>query len=320
MTEKFVSSTKTNEDTKTILQRITLAGLVGNLVLSAFKLFAGIEGSTGAMVSDAIHSISDVFTTLIALLGVRISQKAADQEHPYGHERFECVASLLLGGLLLATGLGIGKAGIGNIYTCGRESAAAPGMIALVAAVVSIVSKEAMYQYTRHYAKVLNSAAFMADAWHHRSDALSSIGSFTGIAGAMLGFPVLDSVASVVICLLIIKVSIDILKDSIVKMLDTSCGADYEKTLSDYIAVQDDVVRVDTLRSRMFGNKAYIDLSIQIDGSLPLWEAHAIAERIHDNVERHFLDIKHIAIHLNPADLQLKQTGRFIKADQDLLN
>ena len=143
----------------------------------------------------------------------------------------------------------------------------------------------------------------MADAWHHRSDAFSSVGSLIGIAGAMLGFPVMDSIASVVICLFILKVSYDILKDAIVKMMDTSCGEDYEKTLTAYIAAQEDVVQVDLLHSRMFGNKTYIELELQVDGNLPLREAHAIAERIHDNVEAHFSEIKHITIHLNPATL-----------------
>lgn len=286
-----------------IIRRISLVGIVGNVALSAFKLFAGIAGNSGAMVSDAVHSFSDVFATFIAFLGVRLSKKAADKEHPYGHERLECVASLLLGVILLITGLGIGKAGLEKIFAGSYENLAVPSMIALAAAIVSIISKEAMYWYTRHYAQVLNSPAFMADAWHHRSDAFSSVGSLVGIAGAMLGFPVMDSIASVVICLFILKVSYDILKDAIAKMLDTSCGEDYEKALTAYIAAQEDVVQVDMLHSRMFGNKMYIELELQVDGNLPLREAHAIAERIHDDVEAHFLDIKHITIHLNPTAL-----------------
>ncbi len=300
-TKRVPSKAGVNENT--IIRRISLVGIVGNVALSAFKLFAGIAGNSGAMVSDAVHSLSDVFATFIAFLGVRLSKKAADKEHPYGHERFECVASLLLGVILLITGLGIGKAGLEKIFAGSYGTPAIPSMIALVAAIVSIVSKEAMYWYTRHYAKVLNSPAFMADAWHHRSDAFSSVGSLIGIAGAMLGFPIMDSIASVVICLFILKISYDILKDAIAKMLDTSCGEDYEKTLIAYIAAQEDVVQVDMLHSRMFGNKTYIELELQVDGNLPLREAHAIAERIHDSVEAHFSEIKHITIHLNPATL-----------------
>lgn len=292
--------TETQENS--IIRRISLIGILGNVALSAFKMFAGIVGNSGAMLSDAVHSFSDVLATLIAFLGVRLSKQAADKKHPYGHERFECVASLLLGGILLITGFGIGKAGLEKILAGSYETLTAPGTIALVAAVVSIVSKESMYWYTRHYAKILNSPAFMADAWHHRSDAFSSVGSLIGIAGAMLGFPVMDSIASLVICLFIVKVSYDILKDAIVKMLDTSCGEEYERELTDYVAAQEDVVQVDMLHSRMFGNKVYIDMELQVDGDLPLREAHAIAERIHDDVESRFSDIKHITIHLNPAN------------------
>lgn len=231
----------------------------------------------------------------------KISKKPADKEHPYGHDRLECVAALLLGSILLVTGIGIGKAGLQNIIAGNYDTLVVPGMIALVAAIVSIVGKEAMYWYTRYYAKIIDSAAFMADAWHHRSDAFSSVGSLIGISGAMLGFPVLDSVASVVICLFILKVSCDILRDAIRKMLDTACDADYEKKLTDYISSQEEVIRVDLLQSRMFGNKVYIDLEIAIEGDKSLRAAHRIAEQIHDKVEKTFPEIKHIMIHVNPA-------------------
>ncbi len=288
-------------DEDLVIQKISAVGIVGNVALSAFKLFAGIAGNSGAMVSDAVHSLSDVFATFTAFLGVRMSKKSADKDHPYGHERIECVASLVLGIILLATGLGIGKVGLTNVFAGNYEALAVPGTIALAAAVVSIVAKEGMYWYTRHYAKLLNSPAFMADAWHHRSDAFSSIGSLIGIVGAMLGFPVLDSVASVVICLFILKVAYDILKDALQKMLDTSCGEDYEEKMRDFIASHADVVGVDLLHTRMFGSKVYVDLEISVDGDKSLREAHAVAESVHDSVEKTFPNIKHIMIHVNPA-------------------
>ena len=284
-----------------VIRKLSFVSIAGNTVLSGFKFFAGITGNSSAMISDAIHSFSDVLTTLIAWIGVNISKKASDSAHPYGHERLECIASLLLGAVLMITGLGIGKVGLETILSGRYETIAIPSAIALVAAVISIVGKEAMYWYTRYYAKLINSSAFLADAWHHRSDALSSIGSLIGIAGAMLGFPVLDSVASVVICLFILKVSYDILKDAVTKLLDTSCGADYEQTLRDYVADEKGVVCVDLLRSRMFGNKVYVDLEIQVDGDKSLREAHEIAEQVHTDVEHNFPDVKHIMIHVNPA-------------------
>lgn len=301
--EKKTSSItrQTNLDEKAVIRNLSLVSVIGNAVLSGFKLFAGVVGSSSAMISDAIHSFSDVLTTLIAWVGVKISKKASDSSHPYGHERLESIASLFLGAVLLITGIGIGKVGIENILSRNYETLAIPSAIALVAAVISIVGKEAMYWYTRYYAKQINSSAFMADAWHHRSDAFSSIGSLIGIAGAMMGFPVLDSVASVVICLFIVKVSYDIMKDAVTKLLDTSCGEDYENKLWDYISSQNGVVCIDLLRSRMFGNQVYIDLEIQVDGEKSLREAHEIAEHVHAGVEQQFPDIKHIMIHVNPT-------------------
>ncbi len=289
-------------DEKTVIRKLSLCSILGNSVLSGFKLFAGIAGHSGAMISDSIHSFSDVLTTFIAWFGVKISRKAPDQAHPYGHERLECVASLLLGAVLLLTGLGVGKSGMENILSGQYETLSTPGLIALVAAVVSIVGKEAMYWYTRYYAKLIHSSAFMADAWHHRSDAFSSIGSLIGIAGARMGFPVLDSVASVVICLFIIKVAYDIMKDAIVKMLDTSCGEEFEHEIRDFVAAQEGVVGVDQLRTRMFGSKIYVDLEVSMDGNETLRQSHETAERIHDQLESRFTDVKHIMIHVNPAE------------------
>lgn len=289
-------------DEKTVIRKLSLCSILGNSVLSGFKLFAGIAGHSGAMISDSIHSFSDVLTTFIAWFGVKISRKAPDQAHPYGHERLECVASLLLGAVLLLTGLGVGKSGMENILSGQYETLSTPGLIALVAAVVSIVGKEAMYWYTRYYAKLIHSSAFMADAWHHRSDAFSSIGSLIGIAGARMGFPVLDSVASVVICLFIIKVAYDIMKDAIVKMLDTSCGEEFEHEIRDFVAAQEGVVGVDQLRTRMFGSKIYVDLEVSMDGNETLRQSHETAERIHDQLESRFTDVKHIMIHVNPPE------------------
>lgn len=289
-------------DEGAIIKKISFVGIFGNVLLTAFKMFAGIVGNSGAMVSDAVHSLSDVFATFIAFLGVKTSKRSADKEHPYGHERIECIAALALGLILLVTGLGIGKVGLTNIFSGNYENLTVPSAIALVAAVVSIVTKEGMFWYTRYYAKILNSPAFLADAWHHRSDAFSSIGSLIGIAGAMLGFPILDSVASVVICLFILKVAYDTLKDALEKMMDTSCGDEYEKKLAEYIGQQEGVERIDMLHSRMFGSKVYVDLEIAMDGSRTLSESHAMSKRIHDSVEELFPEIKHIMIHINPVE------------------
>ena len=298
MTNTMTQDSRQNP--QTIVNRVTSIGIVGNVILSLFKFLAGIFGHSSAMVSDAIHSLSDVLATFIAWLGIRLSMQAPDREHPYGHERLECVASLLLGAILFGTGLMIGLSGLKTILAGHYDELQSPGSVALIAAVVSIATKEGMFWYTRHYAKVLNSAAFMADAWHHRSDALSSIGSLIGIGGAMLGFPILDPLASVAIAVCIIKVAYDILKDAVSKMLDTACSSEYEKKLADFISAQDGVDRLDVLHTRMFGNKIYIDAEISVDGDKSLTDAHEIAESVHTQVEKHFDNIKHIMIHVNP--------------------
>ncbi|MCD8120801.1 MAG: cation diffusion facilitator family transporter [Clostridiales bacterium] len=297
-----VRSAPSPAEEERIVRKLSLVGIVGNTVLSAFKMTADLVGHSGAMVSDAIHSSSDVLATLIACIGVRMSRKPSDASHPYGHERFECVANLALGALLLITAFGIGATGIKTILSGNDASLAVPDAIALAAAIVSIVVKESMFWYTRYYARKIHSDAFMADAWHHRSDAFSSIGSLIGIGGAMLGFPVLDSVASVVICLFILKIACDILKDAVSKMLDTACDKKFETELQQFVEKQPDVLQVDLLHTRMFGNKVYMDLEIEVDGDKSLREGHAVAEQVHNGLEAAFPDIKHVMIHVNPSE------------------
>lgn len=288
-------------DEKKIIKKLSGVGIFGNVFLAAFKLFAGIYGRSGAMVSDAVHSLSDVFATFIAYIGVRLSQQKEDAEHPYGHERLECVASLTLGLILAVTGVGIGINGIKDLFLENGELEI-PTFLPLAAAVVSIVVKESMFWYTMYYAKKLDSAAFKADAWHHRSDAISSIGSFIGIGLARLGFPFMDPIAALIICILILKVAFDIAKDAITKMLDTSCDKTMEHTIRNFIEEQPGVIKIDLLRTRQFGNKIYIDLEIAVKRDSSLIEAHEIAENVHRSVENKFPSVKHIMIHVNPAE------------------
>lgn len=291
----------TKPDETAVIRKLSLVGIIGNVFLSAFKFIAGIMGNSSAMVSDAVHSLSDVFATFIAFLGVRFGRREADASHPYGHERIESLAAIVLGLILLVTGVGIGWVGLEKILAGNYESLPIPGMIALVAAIVSIAVKEGMFWYTRHWALVIRSSAFEADAWHHRSDAMSSIGALVGVGGSMLGYPVLDPIASVVICLFILKQGISIIYDALKKMLDTSCGEQFEKEVRQLVDAENQVERIDMLRTRMFGDKVYIDMEIAIDGSMQLTDAHAIAERVHDDIEHAFPEVKHVMIHVNPA-------------------
>ncbi len=286
---------------KKIIDHLSQVGIFGNVLLAAFKLLAGLFGKSGAMVSDAVHSLSDVFATFIAWIGVRLSRQKEDTEHPYGHERLECVASLVLGLILAGTGAGIGWSGLSKLIW-DRGGIEVPTMLPLIAAVVSIIVKEGMFHYTMYFAKKLDSAAFKADAWHHRSDAISSVGSFIGIGMAKLGFPIMDPIASILICLLILKVAADIIRDALNKMLDTSCSGAFEQNMRAFIEAQDGVERVDLLHTRQFGNRIYMDLEIAVDPTISLRAAHGIAERVHAAVEKNFPNVKHVMIHVNPKE------------------
>ena len=271
-----------DEKAKQIAMRVSVVTIICNLLLSFFKLAAGLLGHSGAMISDAVHSASDVFSTIVAILGINISKKKSDQNHQYGHDRLECVAAIVLAVILFLTGVGIGIGGIKNIISGISEDIAVPGAIALAAAILSILIKEWMYWYTRKAAKKINSGALMADAWHHRSDALSSIGAFVGILGARMGYPILDPLASVVICLFIGKAASDIFRDAIDKMVDKSCDPETLGKMRSIILEQPGVQNIDLLQTRLFGPKIYVDIEIAADGNLTLREGHEIAQRVHD--------------------------------------
>ena len=281
--------------------KISRISILVNLLLSAGKLAAGLLAHSGAMISDAVHSASDVFSTFVVIIGVKLSGKEEDKEHPYGHERMECVAAVILSGVLLATGLIIGWEGVQKILS-GRDTLEAPGLLAVIAAAVSILVKELLFRYVRSHARRLDSTALMAEAWHHRSDALSSIGALAGILGARAGFPVLDPLASVVICVFIAKAAYDIFRDAMDKMVDHSCDEETEDAIRLCAVEQAAVERIDLLRTREFGNRIYIEMEIAVDGDLPLRQAHAVAETIHDEIEKRFPKVKHIMIHVNPTE------------------
>ena len=286
-----------------VANKVSFVTIIGNILLSVMKLIAGFVAHSNAMISDAIHSASDVFSTFVVIIGIKLASKKADKEHPYGHERLECVAAIVLSMVLFITGFGIGAAALKNITSGDYNNIVVPGILALVAAIVSIVSKEAMYWYTRYNAKRIDSSALMADAWHHRSDAFSSIGALIGIAGARLGFPIMDSIASLIIFVFIIKAAYDIFKDAIDKMVDHACDDDTVNQIRECVMKQEDVLGIDMLQTRIFGNKIYVDLEISTDGSYTLSKAHTIAESVHDDIEKSFPKVKHIMVHVNPADV-----------------
>ncbi len=285
-----------------VAAKVSAVTVIINILLSLLKLLAGIFASSGAMISDAVHSASDVFSTIIVMIGVGIAGRKPDKEHRYGHERFECVASVILAVILAETGIGIGWSGISVIREGNYGDLKTPGILALIAAGVSIVVKELMYWYTIKAAKKINSDALKADAWHHRSDSLSSVGALIGILGARLGFPVFDPIASIVICLFVVKAALDIFRDAIDKMVDKSCDDETEQQIADVILAQTGVQSVDELKTRLFGAKIYVDVEIAVDGNISLFCSHEIAEQVHHSIEREFPTVKHCMVHVNPAE------------------
>ncbi|MBQ4559668.1 MAG: cation transporter [Tyzzerella sp.] len=289
------------KDFQKIANTVSIVTIIGNVILSVFKFLAGIIAHSHAIISDAIHSASDVFSTIVVIIGIKLASKEPDKEHPYGHERLECVTAIILAIILFITGLKIGVDALENIFQESQGELTTPGSLALVAAIISIVCKEAMFWYTRYYAKSIDSDALMADAWHHRSDAFSSIGALIGIGGARLGFPIMDPIASLFIFWFIVKASLDIFKDAIDKMIDHSCDEETEKHIRECVMKNENVIGIEFLKTRIFGNKIYVDVALQVDSIYTLEEAHLIAKDVHNMIEEAFPKVKHIMVYLTPG-------------------
>ena len=283
---------------KRMANRVSIITIIINLVLSVLKFLVGFFGHSQALISDAIHSASDVVSTVAVMFGINLSDKKSDTSHPYGHERIECIFSIILAMMLFITGAGIGITAIKNIVS-GAEIAI-PSKIALIAATVSIAVKEWMYHYTKRAAKKINSSSMLADAWHHRSDALSSVGSLIGVGGALLGFTICEPIASIVICVFIGKAAVDIFMDAVNRLIDRSCTDEEIEQIRECVMEIDGVKNIDKLMTRRFGSKIYVDLEISEDADMTLAEAHSIAELVHDNIEEKIPEVKHCMIHVNP--------------------
>jgi cation diffusion facilitator family transporter len=290
---------KTNEQIAMSVSKNTLAV---NVFLSVLKLFIGLFANSTALIAEAANSISDVLSTIIVIIGVKLAGKKSDKDHPYGHERMECAAALILSAMVFATGLMIGYSGVQKVIAGSIGELAVPGGIALIAVIVTMAIKESLYWYTRAAAKKTGSSVLKAFAWDHRSDVLSATGAFIGILGARIGLPVLDPIAGVIICLLILKVAVDIFRDAMSKMTDTSCDETFEDEIRNLALEQRDVLGVDRLKTRLFGDKIYIDIEICADGALSLHEAHTTAQRVHDAIETRYERVKHCMVHVNPVE------------------
>lgn len=282
-----------------IAKRISIVSILWNVILSVIKVIAGVLGNSGAMIADGIHSISDVATTVLAYLGVKMASKSADEDHPYGHEKIEPVMGKMLAIVLFLTAAGIMYGGAKAIMSGDVET---PKGIAIYAAILSIIIKEWMFHYTIKGANKINSGALKADAWHHRTDALSSIGSLVGISGAMLGYPLLDPIAGVAIGLLVMKVAVDIYIQSVKELIDTAADKETVDSLRKTINAVEGVKGIDDLKTRMHASRLYVDVEVSVDGRLTLHDAHLIAEHVHHQIEEEYDAVKHCMVHVNPFE------------------
>jgi cation diffusion facilitator family transporter len=286
------------------IYKVTLVGGAVNVILLLFKFVAGIVGHSAAMVADAIHSLSDFVTDLIVLVFVRISGKPEDKSHDYGHGKYETLAMTIIGMALLAVAIGIVYSGMTKIIAWANGGQLeAPGMLALWAALLSVLLKEGVYRYSMVKARQLNSQAMEANAWHHRSDALSSIGTALGIGGAIfLGqrWTVLDPVASVIVGVFIVKVSVNLLRDGIGDLMEQSLPDIIEDEILGLVASLPDVVEPHDLRTRRIGNHYAIELHILMDGDITLREAHDKASEVEDLLRERYGEETHVAVHVEP--------------------
>lgn len=290
----------THSTREQIGNRTILITVVMNIFLSLIKLLAGFIGHSTSMISDGVHSLSDVISSIGVFIGLRISQKPADIDHPYGHEKFEAVLSKILAFILFLTGLSIGYSAIETIVS---SSYIIPKMMTIWAALLSSGVKEWMYHYTIRQAKKIESTALAADAWHHRSDSLSSIGALIGIIGARLGFPILDPLAALVITLIILKVAIEIFVEATNQVIDKAASPELVNEIIQQIQSVNGVLAIDSLKTRVHSNRIYVDLEISVEATLSLIEAHTIAEAVHYQLEQNIHKIKHCTVHVNPLKL-----------------
>lgn len=286
------------------IQKVTLVGCAGNVALMICKLIAGLVGHSSAMIADAVHSLSDFVTDIIVLAFVSVSAKPQDSSHDYGHGKFETIATFFIGLALVAAATGIIVSGVLSLIDWARgASLEAPGPMALWAALLSIVVKEALYQYTAYKGKKLNSQAVIANAWHHRSDALSSIAAAIGIGGAILlgdRWTVLDPIASIVVGLFLVKVAVELLKKSIGELTESSLPQDTEQEIEDIITSFPEISEPHNLRTRRIGNRIAVEAHIRMDGNMPLIDAHNLTSRVEHKLKERFGDDTHITLHMEP--------------------
>lgn len=283
-----------------VTMSVTNTCILCNVFLCVIKVIGGIAAHSSALISDGINSAFDVVSGIILIIGAKISGRNPDKEHPYGHERFECVTTIILSIVLFVTGVFIGHTAIEDLSSGAYKTRVLPGKWSIIAALFSMAMKEMMYWYTKSAAERINSVSLKAAAWDHRADVVSTAGALIGIMVSRYGFPAGDLIASLVVCLFIISTAYKVFREAIYQMTDTSCDDAFLQELSGKILSIEGVAGIDLLQVRVFGNRYYVDLEISEDGEKSLSEAHRVAEQVHDTIEKEYPIIKHIMIHVNP--------------------
>lgn len=278
--------------------KVTLITILLNIGLTILKILAGILGNSTAIIADGLHSASDIITSIGILIGNKISRKPRDDEHQYGHEKAESLVSFILAAVLIIVALKIGYDGVKELFNI--NDILIPNALPLIVALISIGVKEYQYQITIRVAKIINSSSLKADAWHHRSDALSSIAAFVGIGGAMLGFKILDPIASIIVAIVVVKVGANILKSACNELMDSSISKQDICEIESLVDKDDEIYGIKDFKSRKYGSVAYIDMSIFIDKSKTLEEAHDIADNLEHSIISNLNYIKEINIHTEP--------------------
>ena len=294
-------------------EKITLGCIFGNIILTTIKLFAGILGNSKAMVADALHSASDIVATTVVLIGIKIAKRPVDNEHPYGHGKVEPIAAAFVGVTLILAVFMIVKGIFESIIS---HSFVTPSLIALAAAVASIVVKEAMFRITRDAGKRINSESIMADAWHHRSDAFSSIGTFFGILGSIIGkrlniyfLEYLDPIAGAVVACMIFKVAYDILKHSIKGLMDSSPDSDKISGIREIVNEIEGVISVPWIKARYIGQHLFVDMAVEVDAGITVEAGHDIAMMAQEKVLGYFNDVYEVLVHIDPAVVSMESQG-----------
>jgi cation diffusion facilitator family transporter len=281
--------------------RVSRINIFNNIVLAVSKIGIGVVAHSAALLNDGVNNAGDVISSVIASVGIAAAGKDSDAEHQYGHERLESVAAILLSGIIMVVGLGLLVDGVSSIIKGSYLNRPIPGVLAVIAAIISIVVKEIMFLYTRWAAKKTRSSALLASSRDSQSDVLATTGGLIGIVFARMGYPIADSIAAIIIALFIFRVGVQVFRDGTDQMVDHACEEETVQQIRSVILDQEGVRGLDLLRTRTFGSRCYVDVEISADGLQSLVDAHSIAERVHHAIEKNFPQVKHCMVHVNPS-------------------